>query len=265
MADRWKVQIYPDRAELGRAAAARVAGWMRGLLAAQPQVVMVFAAAPSQNEFLSELGCVEDLDWRRVVALHMDEYLGLPAGSAQSFGAFLKQRLFDPVRPGAVHYLAGDAVDAAAECRRYAALLAANPVDIVCAGIGENGHLAFNDPPVADFADPLPVKVVELDRPCREQQVHDGCFARLEEVPTHAMTLTIPALTRARRISCVVPGATKAAAVAAAVAGPIATACPASILRRHAGAVLSLDRAAAARLPVDLVERLSGGSEETLA
>ncbi|MBI3943968.1 MAG: glucosamine-6-phosphate deaminase [Chloroflexi bacterium] len=240
-----RVEIYGDRAAMGAAAAQRVAGWMAEALADQERVVMVFAAAPSQNEFLHYLGEMEGLGWSRVVALHMDEYTGLSQDHPQSFGYFLRRRLFDRVQPGTVHYLDGAAPDPATECRRYAALLAQKPVDIVCAGIGENGHLAFNDPPVADFHDPWLVKVVELDRPCREQQVHDGCFPTLADVPTLALTLTIPALMGARHISCVVPGSTKTEAVAHTLHDPIATTCPATILRTHPQAVLFLDVAAA--------------------
>ncbi|MSP14499.1 MAG: glucosamine-6-phosphate deaminase [Chloroflexi bacterium] len=243
--DQLPVEIYSDRAAMGAAAAHRVAGWMALALATQPHVVMVFAAAPSQNEFLQSLRQAPGLDWSRVVAFHMDEYISLGRDQPQSFAYFLRRHLFDHVQPGAVYYLDGTAPDPATECQRYAALLARNPLDIMCAGIGENGHLAFNDPPVADFHDSQSVKVVEMDRPCREQQVHDGCFASLADVPSHALTLTIPALMSARRLCCVVPGATKTAAVHHTLHDPISTACPATILRTHPQAVLFLDRVAA--------------------
>ena len=246
--DQLKVKIYEDRAAMGAAAAQAVAQRMRQVLAEKEQAVIVFAAAPSQNEFLATLRHIEGLEWRRVVAMHMDEYIGLPADAPQAFGNFLRERLFDIVEPRTVHYIDGNAVDPETECQRYAGLLKHNPVDIVCAGIGENGHLAFNDPPVADFDDPGLVKVVELDLRCRQQQVHDGCFAQLAEVPTHALTLTIPALMMARWIYCIVPGPTKTEAVKKTWQGPVSTACPATILRRHANAVLFLDQAAAALL-----------------
>ncbi len=130
-------------------------------------------------------------------------------------------------------------------CLAYEDLLLAEPTDIVCAGIGENGHLAFNDPPVADFLDPVQVKVVRLDQPCRAQQFHDGCFDRVEDVPTHAYTLTIPALLAAPHVSVVVPGPRKANAVLTTLRGPINEACPATVLRRHPGTTLYLDREAA--------------------
>lgn len=182
-----------------------------------------------------------DLDWSRITLFHMDEYLGMSAGHPASFRRYLQDRVLARVRPAMFHGLAGDARDPEAECRRYAALLAEAPIDGVCLGIGENGHLAFNDPPVADFEDARRVKIVELDEACRRQQVHDGAFSSLECAPRTALTLTIPALMTASAIFGVVPGPRKAQAVANALRGPISTACPASILRRHAKAQLFLD------------------------
>ncbi len=233
---------------MGRAAARRVARWMRQAIARHRGVTMMFAAAPSQREFLMALGQMDRLDWSRVTALQMDEYLGLAANSTQTLGAFLKKHLYDVVRPGTVHYLEAAATPST-ECRRYADLLARHPLEILCAGIGENGHLAFNDPP-ADFEDPDPVRIVALDGLSRAQQVRDGQFPAIDDVPTHALTVTIPALMRATRVSCVVPGPTKAAAVRAALREPISPDCPASVLRRHRRAVLYLDEEAAALLDV---------------
>jgi len=178
----------------------------------------------------------------------MDEYVGLPADAPQSFGLFLRTRLFDLVRPGRVEYIDGNAPDAAAECARYGALLRERPVDIVCAGIGENGHMAFNDPHVADFADPEVVKLVTLDEVCRRQQVHDGAFASVDQVPKAALTMTMPALMSARRVYCIVPGPTKTEAVYHALCGPIDASCPATVMRRHRQAVLYLDQEAARRI-----------------
>jgi glucosamine-6-phosphate deaminase len=175
----------------------------------------------------------------------MDEYVGLPDDAPQRFGNFLKEHLFERVQPGRVEYIDGNAPDLQAECDRYAALLSERPLDIVCAGIGENGHMAFNDPHVADFDDPKTVKIVELDRTCRMQQVHDGAFATLGDVPTHALTLTMPTLMSARWIYCIVPGPSKREAVCRTVNGPISTACPATAMRRHDHAVLYLDTEAA--------------------
>ncbi len=236
------VEIYPTRQAMGQAAARTVAHSMQETIARHGRVAMIFAAAPSQNEFLAALATEPDLDWTRVIAFHLDEYLGLPPDAPQNFGNFLRARLFDQVRPGVVHYLNGSAPNPDAEARRYSELLTANPLDIACLGIGENGHLAFNDPAVADFADPQTVKLVEIDEVSRLQQVHDGCFACLTDVPTRALTVTIPPLIAAKAVFCVVPAPSKAIAVRNALCGPIATSCPASILRRHERAVLYLDR-----------------------
>lgn len=239
------VQAYETRAAMGRAAALVAAEALRAALAGSGVARAVFASAPSQNEFLDALATAPGIAWDRVTAFHLDEYLGLPGDHPQSFCTYIRHRLFTRVKPGVVHYMNGMAPDPRAECRRYADLLSGG-VDLACIGIGENGHLAFNDPPVADFNDPCLVKTVELEAACREQQVHDGCFPRLAEVPTTALTMTLPAIFGAQRIVCVVPGPTKTAAVTATLAGPIATACPASGLRRHPAATLYLDAAAAA-------------------
>lgn len=229
---------------MGKAAAADFAQRLRILLDKQAEVRLVFAAAPSQNDFLHHLLQQKAIDWPGVVAFHMDEYLGLPADSPQSFQTFLKKRLFDHLPFKAVHYLDGQAKNTTLASQQYEQLLQAAPIDMIALGIGENGHLAFNDPPVADFADPAWVKVVALDDICRQQQVNDGAFKILAEVPTHAITLTIPALMSGRFLYGIVPGERKASAVHRTLHGPITTACPASILRKHARAVLYLDELA---------------------
>ena len=243
--DRLVVRVYSDRAALGEAAAADAAEAIRAALAARGRVRVAFAAAPSQEEFLAALAETPGLDWSRVTAFQLDEYVGLPEEAPQRFGRFLRTRLFDRVGPGEVHLIGApvDADGADEACRRYAALVDAAPLDLVCLGIGENGHLAFNDPPVADFEDPERVKLVELDESCRRQQVNDGCFPSLDRVPTHAITLTIPTLLSGRRLVCVVPGPNKRDAVRRALAGPIATSCPASVLHTHPACTLYLDRA----------------------
>jgi len=245
-----RVEIYADRCQMGAAAALRVADQMKRLLANKAQLSMVFAAAPSQNEFLSILSSLDGLAWDRVVAFHMDEYVGITPEAPQSFRRYLKEHLFDKVHPHTIHLIRGEASDPLAECRRYTELLNRYPVDIVCAGIGENGHLAFNDPGVADFADRATVKVVELDERCRVQQVHDGCFDHIDMVPREAITLTLPALMAAQTILCMVPGPRKAEAVKATIMGPIETRCPASILRQHNQAILFLDRDSARLMEV---------------
>ncbi len=246
--DQLRCQVYPTRAAMGIAAGRAVAAALREVLAQQPSCRIVLASAPSQDEFLAELGTARGIDWRRVTAFHLDEYVGLGASAPQAFGRYLATHLFDRVRPGTVHYLNGAAADPTAECARYASLLGEAPLDILCDGIGENGHLAFNDPGTADFADPLAVKIVALEPASREQQVHDGCFPTLASVPTHAYTLTIPTVMRARRIFCIVPGPTKTDAVWHVLTEPIAPACPSSVLRRHPAAVLYGDVQSMARV-----------------
>ncbi len=246
--DSLRVQIYPTRADMGRAAAHAVADAIRRVFAARPKARIIFAAAPSQNEMLAELAAIPDLDWSRVEAFHMDEYVGLAPDAPQRFGNYLRQHIFDLVRPGIVEYIDGNAPDPEAECERYAHLLLERPIDIVCAGIGENGHIAFNDPHVADFADKKCVKTVALDETSRMQQVHDGAFASLAEVPKLALTITVPGLIAAREIYAVVPGPTKAKAIKATLQGPIGEACPATALRRHPRATLYVDEASAALL-----------------
>jgi glucosamine-6-phosphate deaminase len=246
--DRLQVEIYPTRDALGRAAAHDVAEKMRLLLMGQAKIRIVFAAAPSQNEFLAALCEEPGLAWEQVEAFHMDEYVGLGADAPQGFARFLRERLFDQVRPGRVEYLNGAAPNPQIECARYAALLQGAPLDIVCAGIGENGHMAFNDPHVADFQDGQTVKLVQMDEVCRLQQVHDGAFLDLESVPSTALTMTMPALMSGRWVYCMVPGPTKTEAVRRTCTGEIAEACPATLMRQHAQAVLYLDRDSAAGL-----------------
>ena len=246
--DTLQVSVYEDRARAGRAAAGFVARSVRGRVDAAGRANVVFAAAPSQDEFLADLLAVKGIDWSKVHAFHMDEYLGLDAHHPASFRRYLAQRLFSFVDLPAdrLHLIPGESTDRPLRtCLDYEDVLRAAPTDVVCAGIGENGHLAFNDPPVADFLDPLLVKVVRLDRLCREQQVHDKAFPTIDDVPTHAYTLTLPALLRAPVVSVIVPGERKAQAVLATLRGPISESCPASILRRHEGARLYLDRESA--------------------
>jgi glucosamine-6-phosphate deaminase len=238
--DRLNVRVYSDRRALGEAAAADAVKTFRRLLDSQERFRVIFAAAPSQNEFLEALVRAEGIDWSRVTAFHMDDYIGLPADAPQRFSHFLNTRLFDLVKPGVVHLIDSTA-PAEEECARYERLLREAPIDIVCMGIGENGHIAFNDPPVADFADSRWIKPVELDEACRNQQVNDGCFPSFADVPTHALTLTIPALMSGKHLFCMVPGPTKRAAVERTLNGSIATECPATILREHPDCTLYVD------------------------
>ncbi|GAB4444554.1 MAG: glucosamine-6-phosphate deaminase [Anaerolineae bacterium] len=241
------VQVFPDKAQLGAAAAAFVSARLQAALAARGAAAVIFATGASQYEFLDALRDAPGVDWARVTAFHLDEYLGLPAAHPASFRRYLRARLFDRLPFGAVHLLHGDAPDPQAECARYARLLGQQEIDIACIGIGENGHLAFNDPP-ADFDTPALVHVVELDAACRAQQVGEGHFARLSDVPRRALSLSIPAILAARTISCVVPDRRKAKAVRCALQGAIAPACPASALRRHHNCHLFLDTESASLL-----------------
>jgi len=236
-----KVRIYEDRSAMGAAAAEDVAGKINELLADREFINIIFAAAPSQNEFLYFLSQRQDLPWERVNAFHMDEYIGLETGSAQQFGNFLKERLFDKVPFHAIYYINGNAPDIKDECDRYSALLTQNPADIVCMGIGVNTHLAFNDLPVADFDDPQLVKKVELDEVCRQQQVDDACFDDLTKVPIAAITLTIPALMQAGYLYCIVPGVRKSKAIYHTLNSEVNEKHPSTILRKHVNATLYLD------------------------
>jgi len=235
-------EIFATRQEMGVAAAAAAADFLRRTLSEQAAARVVFAAAPSQNEMLAALVEAEGIDWNRVEAFHMDEYLDLDSAALQRFARFLQDRLFDRLPFRAVHLIETDISE---PVEHYEKLLKSAPIDLVCLGIGENGHLAFNDPPVADFADPVWVKAVELEEACRQQQVNDGCFATLDDVPRKAITLTIPALLSGRRLICTVPGSTKRHAVYKTLHDPVSTACPATVLRDHAGCTLFLDKESA--------------------
>lgn len=255
--DNLEIEVYPDRASMGKAAASDVSHKIQEILKEKEELNMVFAAAPSQNEFLQILISDENIEWNRINGFHMDEYTGLGMESPQSFGYFLKERIFDQVPFKNVYYIDGAAQDKDMECGRYAGLLSNTPIDIVCLGIGENGHIAFNDPHVADFNDPELVKVVELDQECRLQQVHDECFVSLDDVPKYAYTLTVPMLVSAQNMFCMVPGITKKHAVKNTVYSPIGEHCPATILRDKQGAKLYLDKDSASLLDLEALIRLN--------
>ena len=246
--DKLQVNVYDTRAAMGAAAARDIKNKFCELLATKPQINVIFAAAPSQNEVLESLVADQDIDWSRINAYHMDEYIGLAADAPQGFGNFLRAHLFDQVPFASVNLIDITAKDADREAARYGALLDQNLADVVVMGIGENGHIAFNDPPVADFHDTQTVKAVKLDEICRNQQVNDGCFAAIDQVPTHALTVTVPALTRAPYLFCIVPAPSKAWAVRETLTGSIDEHCPASVLRTHDNAILYLDRDSAAQI-----------------
>lgn len=240
-ADKLNVYVYESRPKMGKAAAEVIASEIRQLIQQRGRAIVIFASAPSQNEFLANLVDAAGIDWTRVVAFHLDEYLGMDESAPQSFRRFLLDRLANKVPLGEFNGLRGDATDGQAEARRYAQLLKENPPDIGVLGIGENGHLAFIDPPFCDFNDPEDVKVVQLDEVCRNQQVNDGAFSSVDEVPRHALSLTIPTLMKRPKLFAIAPGPAKRQAIKNTVEGPIDTTCPASILRRHPDAHLFID------------------------
>ncbi len=243
-----EVRTFENRVTMGQAAADAIALAVAEMLNEKEEINMLFAAAPSQEEFLAGFRQKNNLPWERIHAFHMDEYIGLSPEAPQSFGTFLRERLFEKLPFKTVNYLNGNSADPEEECARYARLLEENEIDIVCMGIGENGHLAFNDPPVADFEDKFMVKIVELDDVCRQQQVNDGCFASKSEVPLKAITLTIPALLKSRKIFAIVPGITKAGAVYHTLKSKVSTNVPSTILRTRQNAVLFIDKNSASLL-----------------
>ena len=241
--DKLNIVINYTRQEMGENAGNDAVTAIKKAIAEKGKARVIFAAAPSQNETLQTMVKAKDVDWTCVTALHMDEYIGLPANSPARFSHYLQKHLFGRLPFKTVRLIDDPAENMTADelVRRYETFLGAKPVDVVCLGIGENGHIAFNDPPVADFEDPRLVKVVELDEVCRQQQVNDGCFPNLKAVPQEAITLTIPSLFKAGCLVCAVPGATKRDAVYKTLTGPISTDCPASILRTHQNATLFVD------------------------
>jgi len=239
--DALHVQVFNNRTFVGAAAAGFAAEKINLLVQEKNEVNMIFAAAPSQSDFLEEFVKNDAVPWSHINAFHMDEYLGLPAGAPQLFSNFLKARLFDRRQFRSVNLINGQTPDAKTECARYAALLQQYPADIVCMGIGENTHIAFNDPGEADFHDPQAVKVVALDQACRQQQVNDKCFDQISHVPIYALTLTIPVLTATPFICCIVPGKLKAQAIAYTLNQPVSDRYPSTILRKKKGAVLLTD------------------------
>lgn len=239
--DLLKAEVFENREIMGKKAAEDISAKMNEMLKEKDYINVIFAAAPSQQDMLAEL-IKKDIDWSRVNAFHMDEYIGLEKDAPQGFGNFLARHIFDKVPFRSVNYINGQTDDVKAECERYTALLKQFPTDIVCLGIGENGHIAFNDPGVADFCDEETIKPVELDEICRNQQVNDGCFATLSDVPKVALTLTVPTLFKAKHLFCTVPAKTKADAVKEVMTTDrIDEHCPATIMRKHNSAIMYCD------------------------
>ena len=245
--DKLKIEVYENVDEMGKAAAISVAGLLQKAISEKGFANLILATGASQFSFLEHLQ-MQEIDWEKLTVFHLDEYKGMHVTHPASFRKYLKERILDKVQPKKVYYLEGDAADVDAAVAAYEAMLKTHPVDVACIGIGENGHIAFNDPPVADFNDPKLVKVVELDEACRKQQLGEGWFPTFDDVPTHALSLTIPAILNCKHISCVVPDERKAEAVYNTINAEISTACPATILRTHADTILFLDKNSASKL-----------------
>lgn len=246
--DKLNVKVFETRKEMGLVAGREIANKIIELQNEKDEINIIFAAAPSQNEVLETLVSIKEIKWNKINAFHMDEYIGLDENASQRFGNFLKNAIFGKVNFKSVNYINGNVDDIDKEFERYTKLLTEHPTDIVCLGIGENGHIAFNDPPVADFNDKVMIKAVKLDEICRQQQVNDGCFETIDKVPTHAITLTIPALCKGSYMFCSVPAITKANAVRAMLNDEISEKCPATILRNHKNAYLYCDADSSSKL-----------------
>lgn len=241
LAEALAVEIYSEPQPMAQGAALAAQAYLRAVLARQNSAAAILASANSQIQFLEALVALGGVDWSRITLFHMDEYLGIDAEHPASFRRFMRERVEQLVRPRQFHYIQGDTPLPLDECERYSQLLRAQPIDLCCLGIGENGHIAFNDPPVANFNDRHAVKLVKLDEACRRQQVGEGHYPNLEAVPQYAFTLTIPMLCSAKKLLCIVPEQRKAKAVRDTLEGPIAPTCPASVLRRQTHATLYLD------------------------
>jgi glucosamine-6-phosphate deaminase len=244
-----KIEVLPTKTEMAAAAADRAAESIRAAIKARGNAHVIAATGASQFEFLDALTRRPGIDWPRTVFFHLDEYVDLPESHPASFRRYLRERIVQRVHPGAFHFIAGDAPDLAAEVARVNALIRAHPIDIAFVGIGENGHLAFNDPP-ADFETDEPYIVVSLDEACRRQQLGEGWFPRLEDVPSRAISMSIRQILKSKEIVAVVPDARKAQAVHDCLEGPVSPHHPASILQRHARTTIYLDELAAALLTI---------------
>ncbi len=241
LVDALSVRVYNQKGEMAQDAAHTAQEYLQDIIAKQGKAVVVLATGNSQIQFLKALIALGGIDWSQVTLFHLDEYLGISADHSASFRRYLREKVESLIAPGQFHYIEGDTNEPLAECDRYTQLLSAQPIDLVCLGVGENGHLAFNDPSVANFHDRQTVKLVKLDLTCRQQQVNQGHFPHLNEVPQYAFTLTVPVICSARKILCLAPEERKAPVVKDMLYNPITTLCPASILRQQSQATLFLD------------------------
>tara|TARA_R110002033_G_scaffold834_2_gene8156 strand:+ start:1921 stop:2682 length:762 start_codon:yes stop_codon:yes gene_type:complete len=241
------IEIYGQSKEMGAAAADYVTRKLNDAIVKKGGANLILATGASQFSFLEALQ-TKEIDWGKITVFHLDEYKGISESHPASFRKYLKERILNKVAPKKIYFLNGDAANLQLEIKNYEEALQAHPIDIACIGIGENGHIAFNDPAVADFQDPKLVKVVELDEACRNQQLGEGWFPSFDDVPKEAVTLTITAIMNCEAISCVVPDERKAQAVYNSLYGDISTSCPASILRTHPETVLFLDKASASMI-----------------
>ena len=239
--DDLNVQVFNTLDDLAADAAHEVNQFLTATIREKGSAAAILATGNSQIQFLKRLVALDGVDWSKVTLFHMDEYLGIEAGHKASFRRYMRERIETLVTPKAFHYIQGDSDLPLEECARYESLLKAQAIDLCCLGVGENGHLAFNDPPVARFEEKHLIKLVKLDDACKTQQVKEGHFPTVEDVPPYAYTLTIPALCSARKMICISPEKRKAEAIKNALTGPISTSCPASILRRQKHCTLLLD------------------------
>lgn len=245
--DNLTIHIYGQKKEMGAAAADYVQGKLGAAICNRGEANLILATGASQFTFLEALQ-KKEIDWKKITVFHLDEYKGISESHPASFRRYLKERILNRVAPKKIYFLNGDAANLPLEIKNYERALQAHPIDIACIGIGENGHIAFNDPAVADFKDPKLVKVVELDEACRNQQLGEGWFPTYADVPKEALTLTITAIMNCKAISCVVPDQRKAQAVYNSLYGDISNSCPASILRTHPETVLFLDKESASMI-----------------
>nr|WP_310417520.1 glucosamine-6-phosphate deaminase [Chamaesiphon sp. OTE_8_metabat_110] len=246
--DALRVEVYRQEADIVQSLVTQTQSYLNEAIERQGSAAAILASGASQVKLLKDLTTFGEIDWGRITLFHLDEYLGIGGEHPASFQLFMREMVTQKVTPHQFNYLAGDTLEPIAECDRYGQLLAAQPIDLCLLGIGETGHIAFNDPEVADFTDRYPVKLVKLADKSRQQQVNTGFFARIEAVPQYALTLTLPTICKARRICCVAMGARKAAIVKTMLTGEISPTCPASILRKYPTATLYLDEAAASAI-----------------